>query len=115
MNKETPLLEIPKPACWKCGHHLLHLPKKVPFRAECDKCGAWLHCCRNCTNYKPGLPNDCKVPGTDPIADREAANFCEDFNLLGKGPEEKKNIDDVSRRLFGEAPEDKPKGFDSLF
>lgn len=29
----------------------------------------------------PGKPNDCLVPGTEFIADREAMNFCEEFAL----------------------------------
>lgn len=68
----------------------------------CDKCSAWLHCCKNCTHYKPGLPNDCDVPGTDYIADREKMNFCEEFHLLGKAPEKKADPKDVMRRLFGD-------------
>lgn len=86
--------------CWKCGKPLLDLPKKVPFRATCDHCGAWLHCCRNCKNYQPGLPNDCKIPGTEYVPDREAGNFCEEFEILGLAPPPKKDPNDVARRLF---------------
>ncbi|WP_154017857.1 hypothetical protein [Candidatus Protochlamydia phocaeensis] len=73
--------------CWHCGASLSDpLYGKLSFREVCDKCGSSLHCCRNCKNYRPGLPNDCAVPGTDYIADREANNFCEDFTLLGQPP-----------------------------
>lgn len=73
--------------CWKCGTTLQEPPYgKLTFRATCDKCNAELHCCKNCVFYKPGQPNDCLVPGTDYIADRAAANRCEEFKLLGKGP-----------------------------
>ena len=69
--------------CWKCGASLSDPPGgKLPFRASCDVCVAWLHCCRNCKHYKPGMPNDCLIPGTDYIADREAANYCEEYHLL---------------------------------
>lgn len=88
--------------CWKCGGALDLPSKKISFRALCDHCHAWLHCCKNCVNYKPGLPNDCKIPGTDYIADREAGNFCEEFVLLGKPPSATARPDDVSQRLFGE-------------
>lgn len=89
--------------CWKCGVSLSDPPGgKLSFRATCDKCCAWLHCCRNCRNYKPGMANDCMIPGTEFIADRTASNFCEEFQLLGKGPEKKASVDDVSRRLFGD-------------
>lgn len=107
--------------CWKCGASQDDPPwGKLPFRATCDKCYASLHCCRNCVYYKPGLPNDCAVPGTDFIADREATNFCEDFKLLGKGPGPKSDPNAAAKRLFGDS-EDNPsesdpkKRFNSLF
>lgn len=78
--------------CWNCGANLPD-PSwgKISFRERCEKCDAALHCCVNCKFYKPGLPNDCAVPGTDYIADRKATNFCEEFSLLGKGPKPKDN------------------------
>lgn len=78
--------------CWKCGTNLPEFSRgKVPFRELCDKCSSWLHCCKNCHNYKPGKPNDCIVPGTELISDRESCNFCEEFQLLGKPPSEERN------------------------
>lgn len=84
--------------CWHCGKELPDI-KKVGFREQCDFCSAWLHVCKNCCNYKPGLPNDCMVPGTDYIADREKFNFCEEFQLLGKPPE-KKGDNSAFKNLF---------------
>jgi hypothetical protein len=107
--------------CWNCGAELKELEfGKVSFRATCDVCHAALHCCANCVYYKPGLPNDCAVPGTDFIADRQATNFCEEFKILGKPPAPKKSADDVSKRLFGEdssdlKKKDPKKRFNSLF
>jgi hypothetical protein len=70
--------------CWKCGAKLEESSLgKISFRAICEKCHSWLHCCKNCVNYKPGLPNDCYIPGTEFISDREASNFCEEFKILG--------------------------------
>jgi hypothetical protein len=45
--------------------------------------------CKNCRYYAPGKPNDCAVPGTEWIKDREAMNFCEEFAL--KSASEKKS------------------------
>ncbi len=103
--------------CWSCGKELEELPSGIlPFRATCDHCMAWLHCCRNCEHYKPGLPNDCAIPGTDYIADREAVNFCEEFTLLGKAPPKKAQPKDVSKQLFGEEDDiNELKKFDDLF
>ena len=87
--------------CWNCHARLLDFSdKKISFRATCDKCGAALHCCKNCKFYKPGLPNDCAVPDTDHISDRTATNFCEEFSMLDNPPP--KNIRST-------------KGFDDLF
>jgi hypothetical protein len=93
---------------------------KLTFRAVCDKCGAALHCCRNCIYYQPGLPNDCRVPNTDFIADRTATNFCEEFSLKGKPPQKGADVNAIKKKLFGDDDDGKddhnPKGrFDSLF
>ena len=86
--------------CWKCGALLYNVDRKISFRAICDHCGSSLHCCKNCKHYAPGRPNDCAVPGTEYIPDREANNFCEEFDLLGKPPtppprNSKKAFDDL--------------------
>ena len=104
--------------CWKCGKGVELPEKKIGFRAICEHCYAWLHCCCNCRYYRPGLPNDCAIPGTDHIADSEAANFCDEYALLEQsGSEIKCNPNDVARRLFGEDGDDgDPKvRFDDLF
>lgn len=87
--------------CWVCGESLPLPDRKISFRAVCDRCGAALHCCKNCKNYAPGRPNDCAIPGTEYVPDREANNFCEEFSLLGKPP--------------ASPPTDKKKKFDDLF
>lgn len=107
--------------CWHCGTAVEDPPGgKLPFRAICEACSSWLHCCRNCKNYKPGLPNDCAIPGTEQIADREACNFCDEFQLLGAGPTRTADSSDVARRLFGDSDHEQksapPKdNFDDLF
>lgn len=63
------------------------------------------------------MTNDCLIPGTEYIADREALNYCEEFKLLGKPPAKKEDPSNVSKRLFKD-PDDEPplkKSFDSLF
>ncbi len=67
--------------CWKCRKQIGETPAKIGFRAVCPHCDADLHTCKNCRYYSPGKPNDCLVPGTEFIRDREAANFCEDFKI----------------------------------
>ena len=86
--------------CWNCGATLDEPRDKLSFRAVCDACLANLHCCKNCKFYKPGLSNDCMVPGTDYIADRSKSNFCEEFSAVGKyiatkNYDAKKRFDDL--------------------
>lgn len=100
--------------CPHCGKSLEDVPR-IAFKATCDHCGAYLHSCVNCRNYKPGMPNDCLVPGTEYIADREKANYCEEFALLGTGPKGSGSPNDAAKKLFGDSDAPKKRGFDSLF
>jgi hypothetical protein len=84
--------------CRKCFKALDFPTTKIGFREVCPYCGIDLHTCTNCRYYSPGKPNDCLVPGTDFVRDREAANFCEDFKIKEDFPEPKpgkKNFDSL--------------------
>lgn len=88
--------------CWQCNSTLPD-PEygKLLFRAECDKCGVALHCCRNCKYYHVGKPNDCEMPGTDFIADRSKANLCEEFRLRNpRSTSVDLTVHDIEKRLF---------------
>jgi hypothetical protein len=97
--------------CWKCRKVVSEVPIKIGFRAACPHCSSDLHVCKNCRYYALGKPNDCLVPGTEYIRDREAANFCEEFKPLIHSAST--SIDERARRILGE-PE-KKKDFNSLF
>lgn len=85
--------------CWHCGRE--SDGEKIFFRTVCEFCLADQHCCRNCRQYRKGLPNDCNIPGTEPVADREKGNFCEEFLVSGifspSSSEGKKKFDDLFR------------------
>ncbi len=63
--------------CWKCFRDLDL--KKINYREQCPSCGIDLHVCLNCRFYSPGKPNDCVVPGTEWIKERERMNLCDEF------------------------------------
>lgn len=91
-------------SCWKC-HRIQDNLSKITFRTACSYCGIDLHTCTNCRYYALGKPNDCLVPGTETIRDRETANFCEDFSI--KPPRDNSSpledlIAKAKKRLFGE-------------
>jgi hypothetical protein len=86
--------------CWNCGANIAEIDRKITFRAFCEACQADLHCCKNCKFYKPGQPNDCLIPGTEYYSDRQKANYCEEFAVLGtfkpsQKEDSKKRFDDL--------------------
>ena len=89
--------------CWYCKAPLSSLSfGKISFRAICDRCDHDLHCCKNCKYYKPGMANECSVPGTEWVSDREKNNLCEEFSLFTKGCEMKgceMKADDAKKRF----------------
>ncbi len=83
--------------CWKCQKTI---EGKISFRTICEGCGTDLHCCKGCVFYQVGLPNDCRVPNTEFISDREKNNFCEEFKGGDFVAPKKINTDDVAKKLF---------------
>ena len=103
--------------CWKCEQFIEDSKgNRLAFRATCDHFNAWLHCCVNCQHYQIGLSNNCKIPGTEQIADRESCNFCEDFTLRKPtSPKTSKSLSDISKNLFGEEIDPVKKSFEDFF
>lgn len=64
--------------CFSCGTANAIL-EKVGFRAECEKCGADLHVCKNCHFYDPKVYNECRETSAEVIREKERANYCEYF------------------------------------
>ncbi len=91
--------------CWKCGTRWEG--DAQPGRGEtCTQCGWDTRSCANCKHHDTRYHNECKIPGTDTIRERERSNFCEEFELKSKegtsaqqqtSAEAKKKLD----RLFG--------------
>ena len=84
---------------------------KLPgVKETCEKCSAYLHCCWNCRFYDPSKHNQCAVPNTEWVVDKEGANFCDEFQFADTGgqaatkpPQEKAR--NAFESLFG-APEE---------
>lgn len=104
--------------CFKCKTHIEVAEKKIGFRDTCDACGTDLHVCKNCKFYSPGKPNDCLVPNTEYISDRERFNFCEEFSpqSIFKNDSLLKK-EDIAKKLFKDNGEEEepPTSFDSFF
>jgi len=103
--------------CYKCKKQLDLPSKKIGFKDICIFCDADLHVCKNCKYYQIGKPNDCRVPNTDFVFDREKNNFCEEFQILEKTDSSNKTTKkDISKKLFKDEEDDSnDTSFDSLF
>jgi len=66
-------------ACHRCGSEVAL--ERVGARDTCEKCRAYLHCCRNCEFYERGAHNDCREPNAELVAEKEAGNFCDYFRF----------------------------------
>lgn len=86
--------------CYRCNEKLDLPSKKMGFRQSCPFCLADLHVCKNCEHYAIGKPNDCEIPNTEFVSDREKNNFCEDFEIKNKMEIQHKTKKDVSKKLF---------------
>jgi len=62
--------------CYNCS---TMLPGDVDFRGVCPKCGAALHCCKQCAHFEPSTRFQCLKPVTVRIAVKDQANECELF------------------------------------
>lgn len=62
--------------CFSCS---ATLGPDVEFRGNCPKCGAALHCCKQCSNFEPSTRFQCLKPIPVRIAIKDQANECELF------------------------------------
>jgi hypothetical protein len=52
----------------------------VDFKGTCPKCGAALHCCKQCTHFEPSTRFQCLKQIPARIAVKDGANQCELFS-----------------------------------
>jgi hypothetical protein len=59
--------------CFNCSTTLL---PDIDFKGKCPKCGAALHCCKQCYNFEPSTRFQCLKPVPVRIAVKDQANEC---------------------------------------
>jgi hypothetical protein len=59
--------------CFNCS---VTLPADTDFRGNCPKCGAALHCCKQCVFFEPSTRFQCLKPIPVRIAVKDQANEC---------------------------------------
>lgn len=62
--------------CYNCS---AMLGPGTDFRGNCPKCGAALHCCKQCGSFEPSTRFQCLKPIPVRIAVKDQANECELF------------------------------------
>jgi len=75
----------------------------VPRRADCERCGAALHACLNCSFHDLSAYNECREPSAERVVDKAAANFCDYFQVAADEsarPTAKHAATDELERLF---------------
>jgi hypothetical protein len=59
--------------CFNCSTTLL---PDIDFKGKCPKCGAALHCCKQCSYFEPSTRFQCLKPVPVRIAAKDQANEC---------------------------------------
>src|SRR5881392_4018464 len=94
--------------CWKCGTE--YKLSASPGRLEaCERCGSDLKVCLNCVSYDPRVAHQCRDRRAEPVAEKDAANFCEYFEFIRREfappaqTESRENkARDTLKKLFGD-------------
>jgi hypothetical protein len=63
--------------CYSCS---TTLPPGTDFSAPCPKCGAQLHCCKQCAHFEPSTRFQCMKPVPVRIPVKDQANECALFS-----------------------------------
>lgn len=63
--------------CYSCS---ATLPGGIDFAGTCPKCGAELHCCKQCAYFEPSTRFQCRKSIPERIAVKDKANECELFS-----------------------------------
>lgn len=96
--------------CFKCRTNI-DQPREIRKRSLCEHCGAELKVCYNCRFYDPAAHWECRESISEPVREKDRANFC-DFFVAG---------DNGFNRWDGHSPgSDNPttgarSAFDALF
>jgi hypothetical protein len=63
--------------CFQCG---TTLAPNIDFRGNCPKCGAGLHCCKQCVHFDSSTRFQCLKPIPERLPLKDQPNSCELFS-----------------------------------
>jgi hypothetical protein len=67
-------------AAARCFNCATQLPNGIDWNGVCPKCGAELHCCKQCAHFEPSTRFQCAKPIPVRIAVKDKANECTLFS-----------------------------------
>ncbi len=101
--------------CYSCS---VTLPNGVDFKGACPKCGAALHCCKQCSYFEPSTRFQRLPPVPARIAVKDAALPCALFShrvTVARDVAPAASVVVAQRVLEPDRPSDARAAFDSLF
>ena len=66
-------------AAARCHNCATALPEGIDWNANCPKCNAPLHCCKQCAHFEPSTRFQCLKPITVRIPVKDQLNTCQLF------------------------------------
>lgn len=103
--------------CFNCS---TMLGPDVDWKGKCPKCGAALHCCKQCAHFEPSTRFQCLKPIPVRIAGKDQANECELFKprvtvARDAAPANNNHHSSPSAVQPPRSPNDARAAFDNLF
>jgi len=101
--------------CFNCS---TALSPEADWKGKCPKCGAALHCCKQCAHFEPSTRFQCLKPIPARIAVKDAANECELFSprvTVARDAAPSNNHHTNSVPQAPRNPSDARAAFDNLF
>jgi hypothetical protein len=103
--------------CFSCA---VALAADTDFRGNCPKCGAALHCCKQCVHFDSSTRFQCNKPVPVRIPIKDQANTCEFFSPMVTVARDSQTIPPSANRMVENTPaprnaNDARAAFDSLF
>lgn len=69
----------PDLSCYRCGASLAVLTPPLSRQDQCPECSVYLHVCRMCRFFDPGVPQQCREDDAEEVTEKERVNFCDWF------------------------------------
>jgi hypothetical protein len=74
--------------CHRCGFEQT-IDRKLFRQDICPRCSSYLRCCLLCRHYDRQAYHECKESEATWVRDKEAANFCDYFELINRAGSDK--------------------------